>query len=348
MTGFWSGRQVLVTGQTGFKGAWLCLWLDQLGAKVTGLGLKPTGTGGAFAALELRPRIDSRIVDVRDAAAVAAVVAEARWDAVFHLAAQALVQRGWADPRLTYETNVLGTSNLLEALTACHQPAPAVVVVTSDKVYANDNSGRPFAEDAPLGGNDPYGASKAAAELVVSAWHHGNPGVRIATARAGNVLGGGDIAANRLIPDAWRAVQQGRPMQLRQPRATRPWQFVLDPLAGYLALAQLLSTTTTAVPLAFNFAPERESTWTAAAVADRVFALWGTGGWILDESAHGPERETLTLDSQRARTVLGWRPRLTIDQAIEWTVEWWRRSNDPIGLRSLAIEQLRAYEGFGT
>lgn len=341
---FWAGRRVLVTGHTGFKGAWLSLWLERLGAEVVGLALPPESPEGAYRCLGPWDRLDSHIADLRDPASVGRVVEAAQPEIVFHLAAQSLVRRGWTDPAATYAANVLGTAHVLEAVAhvGCVR---AVVVATSDKVYANSGGGDLFREDSPLGGGDPYSASKAAAEHVVTAWRAGNPGIPVATVRAGNVIGGGDTAEDRLLPDAWRALRAGRDLVLRNPEATRPWQFVLEPLRGYLRLAECLGEAPASCPPAVNFGPSSSACWSVSRVADAVLSAWGGGCWVDGHRAGDPpEAPTLSLDAALAARTLGWRPRLEIGTAISWTVEWWRAASVSAPLRPLASAQIAAYE----
>jgi CDP-glucose 4,6-dehydratase len=340
---FWGDRRVLLTGFTGFKGAWLALWLEQLGANVVGLALPPESEDGAFTAMGPWPTLNGHHVDLRDADAVERVVRGADADIVFHLGAQALVRRAWADPGVTYATNVVGTSNLLEAIARSQTPA-AIVVVTSDKVYMNGDGASPFSEACPLGGSDPYSASKASAEHVVTAWRHANPCTRVATARAGNVIGGGDTAEDRLLPDVWRALGRDQVVRLRHPGSTRPWQFVLEPLAGYLALAERLATTTTTCPPAVNFGPDPGHCQPVGEVVDTVLRLWGAGSWVSDPGSHPPEASRLSLDSDLALELLDWRSRLRLDEAVTWTIDWWRAARDGNNLRELATAQVAAYE----
>lgn len=341
---FWSGRRVLVTGHTGFKGAWLSLWLERLGAQVSGLALSPESPDGAFTALTPWPSLDSHVADLRDLGAVLRVIESAPPDVVFHLAAQSLVRRGWADPASTYAVNVLGTAYLLEAVSQVGS-VQAVVVATSDKVYANPGTGVPFRESSPLGGSDPYSASKAAAEHVVDAWRVGNPKVPVATVRAGNVIGGGDVAEDRLLPDAWRALLADEELVLRHPEATRPWQFVLEPLDGYLRVAESLILDPTASPHAVNFGPSPSACWPVSRIAEAVLAAWGGGHWVDgQQSVDLPEAPTLSLDATLATRTLGWHPRLELETAISWTVEWWRAASTGAPLRTLAVAQVAAYE----
>lgn len=341
---FWAGRRVLVTGHTGFKGAWLSLWLQRLGARVSGLALAPDSPDGAFVAFGPWPDLGSHAADLRDAAAVEGVVSHVAPEIVFHLGAQALVRRGWADPLGTYAVNVLGTANVLQAMAAA-ESVRAVVVVTSDKVYANSGVGGCFREDSPLGGCDPYSASKAAAEHVVSAWRAGNQRIPVVTARAGNVIGGGDLAEDRLLPDVWRALRRGEDVILRHPEATRPWQFVLEPLAGYLRLAEALVRDPGGCPPSLNFGPSPAVCLSVAAVAQRVLDAWGGGRWVDGRSATGPpEAAALSLDSTLAARTLGWRSHLSLETAIRLTVDWWRAAREDAPLRQLGSAQISAYE----
>jgi CDP-glucose 4,6-dehydratase len=323
---FWAGRRVLVTGHTGFKGAWLCLLLNHLGAHVSGVAL-PAESGGAFDAM--RPIVESYSVNVTDAEAVAHAVRRARPEIVLHLAAQALVGRGWEHPLETFATNVMGTAHLLETL--IDSPAAVALVVTSDKVYRGNSTGEAFDEDSPLSGSDPYSASKVATEQVAAAWRERllATGCQVATARAGNVLGGGDFGAGRLAPDVIRAHRAGETVILRRPDAVRPWQYVLDVLGGYLLYAQSMFGGN--APESLNFGPDANA---AVTVADLVTlmqrALGGLGGW-----RPGPqpfkETTTLRLDSSRALQTLGWRATTDIGRALELTAAWhqavWREAD---------------------
>ncbi|HEX3463988.1 MAG TPA: CDP-glucose 4,6-dehydratase [Candidatus Elarobacter sp.] len=326
-SGFWRGRRVLVTGHTGFKCAWLCALLLRRGAAVSGLALPPDTTPSLWAGLPYAAQIDERIADVRDAGAVAAAVAELRPRTIFHLAAQPLVRRGYAEPVETYATNVMGTVHVLDAVRHSDS-VENVVVVTSDKVYADRPRPGGYTEDARLGGADPYAGSKAAAELVVetyrSAFFSGDGAARVATARAGNVIGGGDFAPDRLVPDAFRAVASGRPLVLRRPDAVRPWQHVLEPLHGYLMLAEALANGTAAAD-AYNFGPADR----AVAVRDVAGRFMGGMGVspehaITVEPSGEHETAVLEVDSTRAREVLGWRPQLTTAAAVDVTAAWYR------------------------
>lgn len=322
-TGFWSGRRVLVTGHTGFKGAWLCLMLHALGAEVSGLSL-PSIHSLAYDLLGMSRRIRrSCPADIRVPGKVADIVGAARPEVIFHLGAQALVGEGYRDPVGTFDTNVTGTTHLLQAVRG-HRDIAAAVIVTSDKVYRNDNTGRPFREEDPLGGHDPYSASKAAAELAVTAWRHSFKGEMppMATARAGNVIGGGDFARERLVPDLVRAERSASPLVLRSPDATRPFQHVLDVLRGYLLLAQALASDSP-VPKALNFGPQDAE----LRVRD-LMSHWetATGRAVRWETAGAPviaEQQRLALDSSLARRVLGWAPCYDTADAIARTAQWY-------------------------
>jgi CDP-glucose 4,6-dehydratase len=282
---FWRGRRVLLTGHTGFKGAWLALWLEQLGAEVVGLALPPDTEPALYSLLAPIIGLRSRVGDIRDPVMLAQAVSEARPQIVIHLAAQALVRRSYRRPVETFGINVMGTALLLDSLRAVAD-LQAVLVITTDKVYRNSGRGEPFGEDDPLGGGDPYSASKAAAELAtasMAASFFAGRGVAVATARAGNVIGGGDWSEDRLIPDIWRAVHSGAPLRLRNPQATRPWQHVLEPLAGYLRYAERLASGAN-VPRALNFGPPLGDVATVAEVADAMLAALHAGqGWIKDD-----------------------------------------------------------------
>ena len=333
----WSGRRVVVTGHTGFKGAWLARWLERRGADVTGVALPADDPAGIGALAQVR----GSHVDIRDRDATAAAIAAARPDVVFHLAAQPLVRRSYEQPLETYETNVLGTLHVLDGAAAAG--AGAVVVVTTDKVYRQDGTSRAFAESDPLGGDDPYSASKAATELLVAEWARRHRGqVRVATARAGNVIGGGDRGVDRLLPDLVRAAESRVPAAIRHPAATRPWQHVLDPLAGYLVIAERLLDDAE-VPAAVNLGPDRASA-PVAQVVDAFITSLGRGAWTNDAGTHPHEAPTLALDATLARTTLGWRTRLDLRASVEWTASWYRTQLEGGDVLAITDQQLAAYE----
>lgn len=322
---FWRGRRVLVTGCTGFKGSWLVAWLKRMEARVHGCGLDPATEPSLFKLAGIGGLLERLPCDVRDLDAMRAAVAAARPEVVFHLAAQPLVLESLRDPLRTFTTNLMGTIHLMEAVRAVGG-VRAVVVVTSDKCYRDTRL--PCAEDDALGGIEPYSASKACAEIAVGAWRASflgpDSGVGLASARAGNVIGGGDFSADRLVPDLIRAAQAGRPTLLRHPHAVRPWQHVLDALNGYLTLAQALHARPRDFATSWNFGPPDEASWTVAEVADAALRQLGYGSWRAEEQAYRHETAILRLSASRARQRLGWRPRLDTGRAVAWTVEGYR------------------------
>lgn len=342
----YAGRQVLVTGHTGFKGGWLSLWLHRMGAKVAGLALQPPTAPSLYVEARLGELVDSRLADVRDATAVLQAFRDFQPEIVFHLAAQPLVRAGYAAPLPTFETNVMGTAHILDA--ARHSSSVrAVVVVTTDKCYRESSNVWGYRETDPLGGHDPYAASKAAAELVASAWrdsygHEANSPL-IATARAGNVIGGGDWAAHRLVPDLWRAAQAGAAAEIRNPAAIRPWQHVLEPLAGYLALGERLLAGDASAAEAWNFGPELADMQPVATVCKLVCEQLRVD-WRHDDIPHPREAPTLRLDSSKAMLQLGWRPLLDLAQACRLTGEWYARHARGADARLLSFEQIALYE----
>jgi len=324
MPGFWQGRQVLVTGHTGFKGGWLCLWLQKLGACVSGYALPPPTTPSLFDTARIFHGMNHHVGDLRNTTSLEKVMQEAAPEVVFHLAAQPLVRESYRDPVGTITSNVVGTMNVLEAIH--RQPSvKALVVITSDKCYLNREWHWPYREDEALGGKDPYSASKACAELLTAAWRDAFLGdrVAIATARAGNVIGGGDWATDRLVPDALRAWQTGKTVQVRYPDAIRPWQHVLEPLAGYLLLAQHLWDRK-AIGV-WNFGPQEGDTLSVGELLDKLASRWGQEArWQADKTEHLPEAGMLRLDSSRARNQLGWATRLDSSQALDRVISWHR------------------------
>jgi CDP-glucose 4,6-dehydratase len=342
--GFWRGRRVLVTGHTGFKGAWLTLWLTRLGARVTGFSL-PAATDPSLFALCAQGIGADIFGDVTDGPLVAQVLEQSAPEIVIHMAAQALVRPSYDDPLGTFATNVMGTANVLQAVRSTPS-VRAVVVVTSDKVYANDGSGCAFREGDRLGGHDPYSSSKACAELVVGAFRASflDGPCRIATARAGNVIGGGDWAPYRIVHDLVAAAERGEPVALRYPQAVRAWLYVLDPLAGYLMLAQALIAEPARAPSALNFAPGDTSFRMVSELADAFAARWdGRPTWRREAGEHPHEEMLLTLDATHARNVLGWRPLLSFDDAVAWTADWYRAYWRHEDIGALTGRQIAAY-----
>jgi CDP-glucose 4,6-dehydratase len=351
--GFWRGKSVFLTGHTGFKGGWLSSWLLDMGAKLTGYSLPPDSDPAYFELCRLAARMRSIDGDVCEFEHLRMALASARPEIVFHLAAQPLVRRSYREPLNTFATNVMGTANLLEA--AREVPSVrTVVIVTSDKCYQVDHNGGPFSEDHPMGGHDPYSASKGCAELVVAAYRRSffesnGRRVSVASARAGNAIGGGDWGEDRLVPDAIRALQQQQPLEIRHPRAVRPWQHVLEPLAGYLLLAERLYSDPRTYSGAWNFGPTAGEEVTVASLAARIITHWGDGRVTAAPPADLPhETMALRLDCSKAHRVLNWRSRLSLEEAVRMTVEWYRSvllsGANPF---QISLEQVRAYENLG-
>ncbi len=349
---FWRNRRVLVTGHTGFKGGWLTLWLNQMGAEVTGLALSPDTNPSYFEVVGVNNLCDSKFVDIRDRALLLQAVAKANPQIVFHLAAQPLVRKSYVDPIETWSSNVMGTIHVLEALRIRQaSELEAVVVVTSDKCYEpvrNENA-KPFKEGDVLGGHDPYSSSKAATEIAVASWRRSffaERGVGIASARAGNVIGGGDWAADRLVPDILRGQKSGTPVSIRYPDAVRPWQHVLEPLCGYLLLAERLAAKPAAYAEAWNFGPDIDAMMTVAKIADRLTAKLGeNANWQREVGQFPHESAMLLLDSTKARTRLGWKPRWSVDQAVDAIAEWHQAFDIGNDMREVSIHQLKSYTG---
>ena len=351
MNSFWRGKRVFLTGHTGFKGAWLSVWLDSLGAKVTGYALPPAKPS-LFELCGLDRRVKSNIADIRDAARLKKAVLAARPEIVVHMAAQPLVRESYRIPAWTYETNVMGTVNLLEAVRACSS-VRAVVNVTTDKCYENKGRRRGYKEGEPLGGYDPYSSSKACSELVTAAYRDsffspGNSSSRrpaaLASARAGNVIGGGDWAADRLIPDIIRAALKGEKARIRNPRAVRPWQHVLEPLGGYLLLAEKLYKYGPRYARAWNFGPADRDAKNVEWIARRMFARWpGTSGYAIDKGRHPHEAHFLRLNSSLARRELGWRPRWGIGEALDRVISWTRAYAAKEDMLQVCLGQIEEY-----
>ncbi len=346
---FWRNRRVFLTGHTGFKGSWLSLWLHNLGASVTGFSLEPPTTPALFADCALSGLIASDVRgDIREPAAIAAAMQKAAPEIVIHMAAQSLVRDSYADPAGTYATNVLGTVHALEAVRKTPS-VKAVLNVTTDKCYENNEWPWGYREIDPMGGHDPYSSSKACAELVTSAYRRSflkDAGVALASARAGNVIGGGDWARDRLIPDAVRAFMAGEELLVRNPLATRPWQHVLEPLSGYLILCQQLHRERAAFAEGWNFGPRDADVQPVSAVIDHAARFWGDkAGWQLDQGARPHEAHSLKLDCSKASTRLGWRPIWSLDRALRETVAWYKaRHERHPDLRAFTNRQIEAYQ----
>ena len=348
---FWRGKRVLVTGHTGFKGSWLSLWLTRLGAEVVGYALAPKTDRDLYQLVGLGDAVTSVEGDVRDARRLRDVIAQHRPEVVFHLAAQALVRASFTDPLETYATNVLGTANLLEAI-RLEEGTRVVVCVTSDKCYENRETERPYVEDDPMGGADPYSSSKGCAELVAYAYRRSffpperaeAHGVSLSTARAGNVIGGGDWAADRLVVDVMRSNLEARTLTIRNPDAVRPWQFVLEPLAGYLTLAERSWADPQRFARAWNFGPELSDCRPVGWLVDRIAQAWGTSNaWTPATGPQPHEARLLLLDAGLARRELAWQPRLDLDEAVDWTVDWYRAFGAGSDVSDLTLEQIDTY-----
>lgn len=343
----WRGRRVFITGHTGFKGSWLALWLADLGAEVTGYSLAPPTEPSLFEQADVASLIHHDIRgDVRDLIAMRAAVVESQPEIVFHLAAQPLVRYSYDEPVETYATNVMGTVHLLEACRAV-ESVRGIICITSDKCYENREWVWPYRENDAMGGHDPYSSSKGAAELVIAAYRRsffeapGAPG--IASVRAGNVIGGGDWAADRLIPDIIRALEAGKRPMIRSPDSIRPWQHVLEALGGYLIIAERLLDCDRTVATAWNFGPAEEDTKPVSWMVERMLAVWGASGWDCPEGEQPHEAKLLKLDCSKARTELGWRPAMGLDDALAKVVDWHRQLAEGGNARDICFGQIAQY-----
>ena len=349
---FWRGRRVFLTGHTGFKGGWLALWLQKLGATVTGYSLPPSTNPSLFELARIADGMRSIIGDINRLADLQRAMERAQPEVVMHLAAQPLVHGGYDEPVSTYMTNVMGTVHLLEAVRGT-PGVRAVVVVTTDKCYENRDLVTAFREDDRLGGYDPYSNSKACAELVAAAYRssyfnpnrHQEHGIAVATARAGNVIGGGDWNKDRLVPDVLRAIEAGTPAAIRHPHAVRPWQHVLEPLHGYLILAERLCSEGAAFAEGWNFGLPDEDATTVEWIVEQLTRRWPHAlGWKPDGLTRPPEAQHLKLDCSKARARLGWAPRLSLDNTIDWIVDWHREHSRKGDMRAVSERQLEAFE----
>ena len=343
---YWHGRRVLVTGHTGFKGSWLAIWLDQLGCKVTGLGLKPSTAPALFKIGNISALCESHFVDIRNVKKVIGLVEKVQPEVVFHLAAQALVRQGYRDPINTFSTNTMGTANILEAIRSTSS-VKAMVMVTTDKVYRNNACLKPYKEDDTLGGHDPYSASKAASELIISSYSNAflsAQGVAVASARTGNVIGGGDWAAERLIPDAIRAWSDNQSLAVRHPESIRPWQHVLEPLHGYIILAQQLASKLE-LASTFNFGPDFDEVASVRRVIELAQHSWGDAQVTWHDSlSQLHEAGWLRLDSQKSSDELGVQPIWGIDEAVKRTMTWYRNQAQGASPLALCKRDIKDYE----
>jgi CDP-glucose 4,6-dehydratase len=346
-TAFWRGRRVLITGHTGFKGGWLALWLGSLGAKVYGFALAPPTETNFFTVAQVAEGLAGHTLgDIRDPGQLSQALQAAAPELVLHLAAQPLVRASYVDPVQTYATNVLGTVHVLEAVRRCPS-VRAVVSVTTDKCYENREWEWPYRESDPLGGYDPYSSSKACAELVTSAYRRSflaQSGVAVASARAGNVIGGGDWALDRLLPDFFRAAQAHQPLQVRHPQAIRPWQHVLEPLYGYLLLAQQLLEAGQSVSEAWNFGPNDEDAQSVQWLLSHLVAQMPGTSWQPQGAEQVHEAATLKLDSSKAHRRLDWRPRWNLAQALDKTVEWHAQWAGGAPMRAVSLRQIASHQ----
>ncbi|MHB8544770.1 MAG: CDP-glucose 4,6-dehydratase [Leptospirales bacterium] len=349
---FWKGKKVLITGHTGFKGGWLALWLQSLDADVLGYALDPSTSPSLFDLAQVGTHMKSIQGDVRDLPHLQSVLLEHRPEIIFHLAAQPLVRHSYTDPVETYSTNVMGTVNLLESVRRTGA-ARVIINITSDKCYENRGWVWGYRENEPMGGYDPYSSSKGCSELVTSAYRNSffnlsayeQHGVAIASARAGNVIGGGDWSPDRLIPDIVRAFSQDRPIVIRSPNSTRPWQHVLEPLAGYLLLAQKMWSQGSAFSEGWNFGPDDGDVKPVSWIVERLGTMWGQGAsWVLDAGTHPHEAQHLKLDCSKAKARLSWSPKLHLGDALELTVSWYKAFLAREDMHAFTLSQIQSYE----
>ena len=349
---FWEGKKVLITGHTGFKGSWLSLWLQSLGANVIGYALAPPTNPSLFETAQVGNDMTSIIADIRDLNKLQAVFAEHQPEIIIHMAAQPLVRYSYVNPVETYSTNVMGSVHLLEA--ARHtQSVRAIVNVTTDKCYENHEWAWGYRENEPMGGFDPYSNSKGCAELVTAAYrnsyfnpdHYQKHGVALASARAGNVIGGGDWAEDRLIPDIMRAITKGEPVNIRNPHAIRPWQHVLEPLSGYLVLAQKLVEEGPAYAVGWNFGPNDEDAKPVQWIVEHLTESWGNdASWLVDEGAHPHEAHYLKLDCSKVKSRLNWHPRWRLAGALEHIITWQKQYQQGADMKAVTLEQIKNYQ----
>jgi CDP-glucose 4,6-dehydratase len=344
---FWQGKRVFLTGHTGFKGSWLSLWLQSLGAEVTGFSLNPPTTPNLFEVAKVAAGMTSLIADIRHLPTLQKAMHTASPDIVIHMAAQALVRHSYVEPVETYATNVMGTVNVLESVRSTAS-VKAVLVVTTDKCYENTEEVlRGYSENEPMGGHDPYSSSKACAELVTAAYRNSflqPQGVSVATARAGNVVGGGDWATDRLVPDILKSFEQKAIVQIRNPQATRPWQFVLEPLSGYLTLAEKLFSQGSLYSEAWNFGPNHEDAQPVQWIVEQLVLSWGKGAiWQPDAGQHPHEASHLKLDISKAKARLGWGPTWNLQNALQNITHWHRAWLSQKDMKQLCLDQILQY-----
>jgi CDP-glucose 4,6-dehydratase len=349
---FWRDKRVFLTGHTGFKGSWMALWLQRMGARVTGFALPPVSQPNLFDLARISEEMTSIMGDIRDTQSLASAIEGCNPQIVFHFAAQALVRRSYEDPLETFTTNVIGTANLLEAVRQS-TGVRVVVNITSDKCYENKEWVWGYRESDPMGGHDPYSCSKGCAELVTAAYRRsffsqpvdGKDPLALASVRAGNVIGGGDWSRDRLVPDIMKAIANGQPVIIRNPDAIRPWQHVLEPLSGYLLLAQRLWSDPQAFAGGWNFGPHESDARPVSYICDALTGLWGKNAyWQKDQGVHPHEANFLKLDCSKAHLRLGWYPRLDLRTTLEWIVAWYRAFAAQKDIRAFCMNQIEAYE----
>lgn len=348
---FYKGKTVLVTGHTGFKGSWMSIWLNELGAKVIGYGLDPYTDKDNFVLSNLKDKMVDIRGDIRDEKKLQEVFKKYKPEIVFHLAAQPLVRLSYEKPKETYETNVIGTLNVLECIRKC-QNTKVGIMITTDKCYENKEQIWPYRESDPMGGYDPYSSSKGCCELLISSYRNSfmNPkdyeehGKAVASVRAGNVIGGGDFSKDRIVPDCIKSLMNGETINIRSPKAVRPWQHVLEPLSGYMLLAKKLYEDPVKYASGWNFGPDNNSIVEVSKIVDLIIKNWGSGMWKDTSNKKEPhEANLLTLDCTKAKTYLGWKPRLSIEEAINYTVDWYKKNINKIDTYSLCVEQIKNY-----
>lgn len=349
---FWENKRVLITGHTGFKGSWLSIWLSELGANVIGYALKPPTIPSLFEVCDLEKKVTSIIGDIRNFKMLRDVLEKYQPEIIFHMAAQSLVRYSYKEPVKTYETNVMGTVNVFEACRYT-QSVKTIVNITSDKCYENRDLVRGYKENDPMGGHDPYSSSKGCAELVTNAYirsyfnadNYKHNDTVLASVRAGNVIGGGDWGEDRLIPDCVKALFKKKLIVIRNPEAVRPWQFVLEPLYGYLLLAQRLYKNGSKFSGAWNFGPDNKNTKPVKWLVERIIKLWGDkASWVVDKREHPHEARCLKLNSSKAKSKLGWHPRLDLNLALRRTIEWYKAYQNQEDMFDFTIAQIKSYE----
>jgi len=347
---FWKNKNVFITGHTGFKGSWICLWLHKMGANVTAFALSPPSDPSLFELARVEELVKSIEGDVRDPEAISTAITEAKPEIVIHMAAQSLVRKSYQEPLETLTTNVIGSANVLDAIRSTPS-VKAVVMVTSDKCYHNEEWVWGYREDSRLGGDDPYSASKACAELVVWSYQrsyfrpeNGKSVPAVASARAGNVIGGGDWAEDRLVPDILNSLMKEEPTLIRSPNATRPWQHVLEPVHGYLMLAERLYNEGQEFVGGWNFGPPDSSEKSVEWVIDELYKRWGTSmEWIRDTNPGPPEKTFLKLDSSKSRAYVGWRPKLDLPTTLEWIVKWTQEYEKKSDMRQVTLDEIERF-----